>query len=201
MKKIFFTLLLLPLTSFALVEGRITYGGLVTQNAAKDACGALCSQEPPLLPLVGLGADVLISPPLTSYGIGLRYEKLSLSGSSGSIEAAAQIERVAVLLNYRMIDTIIHLGPIASFGISNQTSLKVTESSTPKVNYSSSTSDSASLGFEIGVKPLIVIPLAVGAEAGYQYLKVKNAKDSVNNTESNLDFSGAYLKLFLGLSF
>ncbi len=199
---LFVILNMTPLFSHGFAELRLTYGGLGTKDFATDACGSLCTTAlPGVLPLVGLGADVIISPPLTSYGFGLRYEKIGLTGSAGSLSVDAKVERIAALINYRIIDTIIHFGPIFSFGVSTQSSLSITNSGSDLVNYKSSISDSASAGIELSVKPLIIIPIIVGAEAGYEYLKIKNAHDNINNKDLDLDLSGVYLKVLLGLAF
>lgn len=196
-------ILLTPLASQAFIEARLTYGGLGAKDFASDACGNLCTSSniPAVVPFVGTGADVIVKIPFIPFGFGVRYEKIGIGTNSSTIEVSANIERVAGIINYRIIDTIIHAGPIATLGLSTKSQLKVTESGTPRVNYDSTTADSASVGFELGIKPLIIIPISVGAEAGYEILKIKNAKDSINNTTKDLDLSGTYLKVFLGLDF
>ena len=58
---------------------------------------------------------------------------------------------------------------------------------------------SYSLGLELEVKPLIIIPLIVGAEVGYMGFKWNDSKNSVDNTTKNIDMSGTYMKVFLGI--
>lgn len=189
-------------SSKAFVEIKANYGGLATKDFISATCGSACTGVPPAnVPLVGISADLIISPPLTAYGFGIRYEKLNISGTLAAVEATAQIERIAALVNYRFIDTILKIGPVFTVGISNQTQFKVIESGTTKANYTSTTSDSASAGLEIGIKPLIILPLILGVETGYQYLNIKNAIDSVGGSSKNIDLSGLYLKAYLGLSF
>lgn len=186
----------------ALVDVRVTYGGLGAKSFVADTCGSACTGTlPSITPFIGLGGDVIVSPPLFPFGFGLRYEKLGISASASGVEVSAEVERIAAILNYRIIDTILKIGPIMTVGISNQAKMKVTESGVIKADYSSSTSDSASVGLEVGIKPLIVIPLAVGAEAGYQYMKIKGAKDTQSTNNKDIDLSGVYLKAYVGLSF
>lgn len=201
-KIILFSLFFLPNLSHAMLDLRLTYGIITAKDQATDACGANCTSAlPSVVPFGGLGADAIISPPMTSFGFGVRYENLALKASASPVDVDAGIERIALIVNYRLIDTIIHLGPIFTYGISTKSKMNITESGTPRVDYSSSSADSLSAGLEVGIKPLIVVPLVIGAEAGYNYLKVKNATDSVHNTSTDMDFSGVYLKAFLGLSF
>ncbi len=203
LKLIALFVLLTPLTSQALVEARLTYGGLSPKEFAANACGALCttSQIPAVVPFMGTGADIIIKLPLIPFGFGLRYEKLGLGVNSSTIEVSANIEQVSAIINYRLIDTILHVGPIATVGFSHKSQLKITESGIPRADYDATNAQSASVGLEVGIKPLIIIPVAVGAEAGYRLLKIKDAKDSINNTTKDLDLSGGYLKIFLGLDF
>lgn len=189
-------------TTLALTELRLTYGVLGTKDFATEACGSYCSSTPPgAIPLTGLGADLIISPPLIPFGFGVRYEKVGLSAALSGISVDSSIERVAVLINYRFIDTIVHFGPILSLGISTQSDLKISDNGTPSVHYTSTTSDSASAGLELTVKPLIVIPISVGLEGGYQYLNVRKAVDSLHNNTKDIDLSGIYFKALLSLDF
>lgn len=203
LKLIALFIILTPLASQALVEARLTYGGLGSKDFAADACGALCTSGniPAVVPFMGTGADVIVKIPLIPFGFGVRYENLSIGASTSNAELSASIERVAAIINYRIIDTIVHIGPIATVGLTTKTKAKITESGINRADYDSSSAESASLGLEVGIKPLIVIPIAVGAEAGYHHLKIKNATNSVSSTTADLDLSGGYLKVFFGLDF
>ncbi len=203
LKMIALFILLTPVASQALVEARLTYGGLGSTDFATDACGALCTPGniPAVVPFMGTGADVIIKLPLIPFGFGVRYENLGIGATTSNAELSASIERVAAIINYRIIDTIVHIGPIATVGLTTKTKAKITESGITRADYDSSSAESASLGLEVGIKPLIVIPIALGAEAGYHHLKVKDATNSVSGSTADLDLSGGYLKVFLGLDF
>ena len=195
--------ILIPQLSWGLATLRATYTGLVSKDALKDACvGTTCAtNSPAMVPLYGLGADAIISLPLIPFGFGVRYENLGLSASSGSVEADAKLNRTALLINYRFIDTIIHFGLIGSFGLTHSGGMTVKVSNTNAVDYSGDNFTTYSLGAELEVKPLIVLPLVVGAEAGYMGANWKGAKDSVSSNTKDLDLSGTYAKLFIGLDF
>jgi hypothetical protein len=206
MKKLLSTLLvalLTPMSSFALFEARVTYGPYLTSgDPAGELCSgnALCSGTlPSKLPLPFMGVDALVKLPLIPFGFGLRYEKLTASGSSSNMEASASFNRTAVLVNYRLIDTILHVGPIFSYGISHSGGIEMKQNGTKILDYTASAGESYSVGLEVGIKPLIIIPLKIGAEAGISQFKFKDAKDSLGSAPKDINLSGNYLKVFLGL--
>ena len=192
---------LLPLSSNALFEARLTYGAVTSKDAISEACksGICGSSIPAMVPLGGMGADVIFSPPLTDFGFGLRYEKLELSATSGGLEGKLSMTRTAAVVNYRIINTILHLGPIFTYGLSHSGGLAMKLNGGGIMDYTGSKATSYSLGFEVGVKPLIIIPITIGAEAGIQSNKFEGMKDSLGGADKNVDLSGTYLKIFLGL--
>lgn len=198
----FITLLIAPLSAMALFEARATYGLQTAKQSATDICGNSCASPadaPSLVGLGGFGADVIITPPLFPVGLGMRYESMGISTSAGNFSAEVKATRTAFLLNYRLIDTIIHFGPIATYGLSHTGSADVKEGGTSKVDFSASKATSYSIGLELGVKPLIIIPITIGLEAGYLGYKYDDVTNSVDGSSKSLDLSGTYLKVFLGL--
>ncbi|MFN3697618.1 MAG: hypothetical protein ACK4VO_09260 [Pseudobdellovibrio sp.] len=201
MKKILLILILFPMSSWALLTARATYTGLVSKDALSEVCsGTSCAgQTPSMVPLYGLGADVIVKLPIIPIGFGVRYENLGLDATSGSIEGHAKLTRTAALINYRFIDTIIHFGVIGSYGISHSGNVSVKSGNTNVVDYNDGSFSTYTAGLELEVKPLIVLPLIVGAEAGYMSAKWNDAKDSIASTKKDVDLSGSYIKFFLGL--
>ena len=199
---LFMATVLLPISSWALLTARASYGLLTSKQDIAQLCQGSCTapgSAPGIVPTYGLGLDALVSLPLVPFGFGLRYEKQGLSASAGNIEASVNYTRTAILVNYRLIDTIIHFGPIASYGISHSGNFSIKENGVTKVDVTPSSLTSYSVGLELEVKPLIVIPLIVGAEAGYMGFKWNNSVNSVDSTSKNIDLSGTYMKVFLGL--
>jgi hypothetical protein len=192
-----------PLSSNALFEARLTYGTITSKDALTDVCNGtgVCGGGPipGMVPLVGMGADAIFSPPLTDFGFGLRYEKMELSASSSGLEGTLNMTRTAVIVNYRLFNTLIHLGPIFTYGLSHSGGLSMKLNNTGVLDYTGSKATSYSLGFEVGAKPLIVIPIKIGAEAGFQSTKFEGMTDSLGNASRDVDLTGPYLKLFLGL--
>jgi hypothetical protein len=201
-KIVFAALIAAPLSSFALFEARLTYGSLASKQELSSICQGSCaspSDAPGIIPTVGVGIDAIVELPMIPVGFGIRTEDMKLSASTSSIDAEIKFNRTAVLLNYRLIDTIVHFGPIASFGISHSGNMTLKEGGVTRVELAPTSLSSYSLGLELGVKPLVVLPLKLGAEAGYMSFKWGDVTNSVDSTVKDVDMSGYYLKVFLGL--
>lgn len=201
MKKLLLLVLLFPMSTWALFTARATYTGVVSKDALKDVCaGTTCEGvAPDMVPLYGLGADVIVKLPLIPIGFGLRTEKLGLDVSKNGVEGEAKLSRTAALINYRFIDTIIHFGLIGSYGLDHSAGIRVAQNGSNVVDYTGGSLKSYSLGLELEVKPLIIIPLIVGAETGVMNTKWSGATDSVGNASKDIDLSGTYIKFFLGI--
>lgn len=203
-KYLFILLLFHPLSAWALFEVRLTYGSLASQQDLQTICQGSCAapnNAPAIVPTFGMGIDAIVSLPLIPFGIGLRTEDMKLSAATSGIEADLKFNRTAVLINYRLIDTIVHFGPIASFGLSHSGSMNIKEAGNSVVELSPGALSSYSLGFELKVKPLIVIPISIGAEAGYMSFKWGDVTNTIDSSNKNIDLSGTYLKVLLGLDF
>jgi len=191
-----------PLSSWALFEARATVGATQANPDLQKICSGSCTNSanaPTATYVPGVGLDAIVKLPLIPFGFGIRYEGIKLTGDSSTINAEIKYTRTAVLVNYRLIDTIVHFGPIASYGVSHTGSMTVKESGNTVVDLSPTTMSSYSIGLELEVKPLIVIPIIVGAEAGYMSHKWTDVTNSIDNTKKDVDLSGTYIKVFLGL--
>src|SRR5438132_206416 len=121
LKLAFVVMVLAPFTSHALVEGRLSYGSLVSGASLKDICQGSCTapdSAPAIVPTFGAGLDIIVSLPMIPFGFGLRTEDMKLSASESGIDAEIKYNRTAAIINYRLIDTIVHFGPIATIGMS-----------------------------------------------------------------------------------
>lgn len=191
-----------PLSSWALFEARATLGATQAKPDLQSICNGSCTNpggvaDAAYVPSVGI--DALVKLPLIPFGFGLRYEGIKLKGDNSTSETEIKYSRTAILVNYRLIDTIVHFGPIASYGISHTGNMTVKESGSTKIDLSPSSVSSYSIGLEVEVKPLIVLPLIVGAEAGYMGHKWNDVNNVIDNTKKDIDLSGTYIKVFLGL--
>lgn len=196
-------LLILPQVSHSIVTLRGSYGGLLSEKIKlNELCQGSCTnaQNAPStsLPNIGFGADAIIKIPFFPFGLGVRYEKLGLKADSNGIVGESDLTRTAAIINYRFIDTIIHFGIIGTYGINHSGSMTIKENTNLVMDLKPGKIESVSLGLELEVKPLIVLPLIVGAEAGYQMYKWNQTVNSVNSTTKDMDLSGPYVKVFLG---
>lgn len=191
-----------PLSSWALFEARVTAGVTQAKPDIQSICGTSCttpSNAPDSTYVPGAGFDAIVKLPLIPFGFGVRYEGIKLTGENSSMTTEVKYSRTAVLVNYRLIDTIVHFGPIASYGISHTGSMAIKEGGVTRVDISATSISSYSVGLELEVKPLIVIPIIVGAEAGYMGHKWNGVTNSIDNSKTDVDLSGTYIKVFIGL--
>lgn len=191
-----------PLSSWALFEVRGTLGATQAKPDLPAICGSSCADPNSLgdaTYVPGVGIDAILKLPLIPFGFGIRYEGIKLKGDTATTTTEVKYSRTAILINYRLIDTIVHFGPIASYGISHTGSLSIAEGGSTRVDMSPSSVSSYSIGLEVEVKPLIVVPLIVGAEAGYMSHKWNDVTNTIDNSKKDVDLSGTYIKVFLGL--
>ncbi len=191
-----------PLSSWALFEARATVGATQANPDIQSICSGSCgspSTAAGATYVPGVGLDAIVSLPLIPIGFGVRYEGIKLTGDNASSSTEIKYTRTALLLNYRLIDTIVHFGPIASYGLSHTGNLTIKENGTTKVDLAPSSMTSYSVGLELEVKPLIVIPLIVGGEVGYMSFKWNGVTNSIDNSKKDVDLSGTYMKIFLGI--
>lgn len=195
-------IIFLSSAAHALIDIRLHYGLLASKQNLEEICtGCLTpANAPDIAPSYGLGVDAIVSPPLLNWGFGLRYENLGFSTSSNNIEAKLSNVRTALIVNYRFIDTLMFLGPIATYGLSHSGQLEITDNGAKILDYNSGSASSWSIGLEGGLK---LIAFLVGAEVGYQDLRWNNAKSTANNTtiEKDINLSGSYAKIHLGFGF
>jgi hypothetical protein len=182
-------------TANALVEARLTYGALGSKPDLATIYNGTTS-VPAVAPNMGVGFDALFIVPIIGIGGGIRYENLGFTASSGGLEYKSQATRTSLLVNWRLIDTIMYLGPIASVGMAHTNSMKWSEGSN-RAEFSPGASESLTVGLEGGVG---LLGFLVGAEAGYQSMKWKSMKDSTGTFTNtpDLDMSGTYFKVILG---
>ena len=192
-------LLILCLLAFnsahALFEARLTYGVLASKPDLASIYNGSTS-VPAVAPNAGIGFDAIFVVPIIGIGGGLRYENMGFNASSGSLEYKSQVTRTSLIVNYRLINTLIYLGPIATLGMSHSNSMKWKEGAA-SADFSPDSASSYSMGLEAGVG---LMGFIVGAEAGYQNMKWNKVKDATGTFTGtpDLDMSGTYVKIVLG---
>ncbi|MDG0815666.1 hypothetical protein [Bdellovibrio svalbardensis] len=190
----------LPQEAKALVDLRLNYGLLGSNTDLGPLCPTCGGSVPSIVPTYGLGADVVVSLPIPLVpNFGLRYEDMGLTASGSGVDIKEKYTRTSLLLSYHIIDTLIYLGPIVTYGLSHSVSLKATENGTVKSDFGGGTQTSYSIGLEGGTHLAGVI---VGGEIGYMDFRWKNAVDSTGNVSTqDINMSGTYLKIAVGYSF
>nr|WP_295900560.1 hypothetical protein [uncultured Bdellovibrio sp.] len=191
--------ILLSSQAHALFEARVSYGLLATNADLGPLCPTCSAPAPSIVPTYGLGADAILTLPIPLIpGVGIRYENMGLTASSGGVDFKADYTRTALILNWRPIDNFIYLGPILTYGISHTTKLKAEDGGVKKADFSADSVKSYSVGLEGGLK---LIGFSVGAEIGYLDFRWNDAKDSTGNAPTqDINMSGTYAKFILGFS-
>ena len=199
----FVTTLYISIPAHALLgDFRITYGNISGKpNKYNDAYFNF-ADGPKISSQNYLGADAILILPMMPLGIGLRYESAKDEDTAFAETIKYSITRLALILNYRIINTGIYLGPIATYGLSHQLKFEIP---TDLNKLDSDNSRSYSIGVEGGVK---VGLFRIGAEAGqttlvFDDIKNINGAPATKNglAVDKLDFSGAYYKVHLGFGF
>lgn len=172
------SVLLITAQSHALFEARLGYG--INTLSDKTYQGVDFKQ------MSGFNLDAIVEPPfITDLGIGLRYEMMSMDhGSSAKVD----MDRLSLLVNYRIIDFFAYFGPIATYAITNTAKYKVGSASTDldeKATYS--------VGLEGGVNLGL---FSVGAELGKMFGKFTLPADG-----STIDIGSIYIKVLAGVGF
>lgn len=183
--------------ALAIVEARVTYGALSSSpDLAKVDVSSGASAIPSAAANYGVGADLLIIVPFLGLGGGLRYENMGFKINSNGFAYKTTTTRTSLLLNYRLIDTLLYLGPIFSYGISHSNNMTASYANNA-ADMSPDSASSYTAGLEVGAK---LGGFILGAEMGYQSFKWDKMTDKNNfiTTTPDLDMSGSYFKIALG---
>lgn len=176
MKQLIFCLAFLGLTyqAQAIVEVRAGYGF----GAFDDDDYQNLEQED----LSGFNVDAIVSPPLifSGFGFGLRYETMTFDLGASEDD----YNRIAAIVNYRIIDTFLHVGVIATYALDEEVDRNGTTLDADGASYSLGAEASVSLGL-----------IRVGAEIGQHFAEFENPGNP------NLDLSHIYAKVLVGVGF
>lgn len=190
--------LLVSAPAFAIIEARLTYGLLASSPKFDDLYSTASTNSAPVVANGGLGGDVLVFVPLTGWGFGLRQENLGLDASANKVDLKSSANRTALLVSYRFINTLLHVGTNFSYGISHSNSFEITDgNSSTSYKWSPDSASSYSAGVEVGVG---LGTFVLGGELGYESLKWNKMKDSTGTSTNtpDIDMSGTYTKVYLG---
>jgi len=143
-------------------------------------------------------ADLIFHLPVIPMTLGVRYEQASQKKSGPSSDWKLDVNDLALLVDLRLINSKIYLGPIVSIGYP-WADLKFNNSGSSESHHLNSQQLSYSGGAEAGV---YLGPFLIGAEAGYKSIHLKGSGSSSGNTvNANVDLDGFYGKALIGLTF
>ena len=128
----------------------------------------------------------------------MRYENLGSTASGSGLDFKSVATRSALIVNYRLWNTGLHIGPLFTYGLSHTNGMTVTATDVPAgYDWKPAASSSYSLGFEAGVA---LGTLLIGAEFGQETMKWDKMTDALGSSSStpNTDMSGTYAKIFFG---
>lgn len=180
----------------AIFEVKAGYGTLASKVDMSSFYSGPSSNLPGAVPTAGLTLDARVVIPFVGLGVGLRTENQKISYDSSVLGISNSFTRTSLVLNYRLIDTLVHFGPIVTIGMSHGNELKLTGGGQTLANVSSSSVTSNSVGLELSAG---ILGITAGAELGYMNMKYKGATDSLHTgTSLDLDMSGNYMKLLVG---
>ena len=133
------------------------------------------------------GLDAIVSLPLIPFVFGGRYESFNSKEETPSLgEEKVTLSRISGLVGYRLLDTLMYVGALGTFGLIHDGDIEIAGVSTDlEMDFS------ASVAAEAGVK---LNSFIIGAELGYFLGRDKDQGD-------NYDFNGVYGKVHLGYDF
>jgi hypothetical protein len=179
--------------SWALIETRLSWGksngSPVDINSVSDA--------PSLSKVAGFGLDgsIQILGPLS---LGIRYESLEDKQAEPSsalpISYKFSLDRVSLLSNIRVFDSWIFVTLVGTLGVSHNQNYEVENSIVIDTLVATKIS-SRSYGVELGLKMKYFL---FGFELGNSSITLQQFNNTINGS---VDFSGAYIKTFMGVAF
>ncbi len=182
------TTLMMTFNADAIVELRAGYGVNTPADNSVTSTASLSTMS-------GFNLDGIVELPMVPFGFGLRYESMGMDVETASANYASDMERISLLVNYRIIDMFLYFGVIGTIGFSNE----VTINNIPTVQVPTGTdlTYDADLTYSVGVEGGVTFGLLmIGGELGYNIAKYENT----SNDPSEVDFDGVYAKILVGVS-
>lgn len=193
---------LLPTRASALIELKGAYS-LFNTNPS-DLNDSFAGQ-PKIDQMQAISFDVMGRVPTMPVGLGVRHEMFSRDETGPSVKSKIDWKRTSILVNKRLIDTGIYLGPVATVSFASDFKYR-SENGLVKNNYKTEATMTATAGVEAGFKTML---LSAGVEAGYLYAPMGHLRDSTtgadflngNGQKVDVNLSGPYLRATVGFGF
>lgn len=187
--------------SQALVELKAGYSQFTTSPSSLND---QFSGNPKISQMQAISFDVMGNVPLMPVGLGVRHEMFSRKESDGGLSSEIDWKRTSILVNKRLIDTVMYLGPVATVSFASDFKYS-SDSGATTTNYKTESQLTATAGVEAGFKLAL---LSLGAEIGYLHAPVGELRDSAgvavtdgNGSKINVDLSGPYMRASVGFGF
>ena len=191
---------MLSAPAHALVELK---GGYSSHTVSPSSLDAAFSGVAKVNQLQSISADIMARVPLMPVGLGLRHEMLSFKGDQGGTSSKIDWKRTSVIVNKRLVDTGMYLGPIATFAMTNDFKYSITTNNVT-TTYKTEAQLNGTLGVEAGIKLLLV---SLGVEAGYMHAPLGNLRTDTgveylnNGQKVDVTMSGPYFRGTIGFGF
>lgn len=198
---VFCGIFLIAKPAHALIEVKGGYSQLTVSPGSLNDQFPLA---PEIKQLQSISVDVMANVPLMPVGLGVRYEMLKRNETAGTSGSQVDWKRTSILVNKRLIDTLMYLGPIFTVSVASDFKYESTVAGVAS-NYKTESAFNATAGVEAGLKLLL---FRIGAEVGYLYAPMGELKTSagvpVTNASGNkvtFDMSGPYARVTAGFGF
>lgn len=122
------------------------------------------------------------------FGVGLRNEWLNTKGSNGGVNGEIDATNLTLLVDFRILDNWVYLGPIAGNGYPSGEITGFGGSTTDLDSSNPTYTLAAEAGFKLG-------RVIVGGELGYTNLRLETGDGS-----TSVDLSGMYGKIMAGIA-
>lgn len=160
--------------------------------------------NPKISQMQTLSFDVMGNVPLMPVGLGVRHETFKRSETAGAFGSTIDWSRTSILVNKRLIDTLVYVGPIATVGVASDFKYRSSANGVT-TDYKTESQFTATVGVEAGAKLLLV---RLGAEVGYLYAPMGELKTSAGvpvtdagGSKVTFDLSGPYVRVVAGFGF
>jgi len=145
-----------------------------------------------------LNLDLLAKFPLLPLGIGVRLERGqdsedTVDSNNNGTDYDLKYTRYALLVNWRILNTLVYLGPIGTIGLHSGELETLVLSNTSTTDLDGD-GPSITVGVEAGV---ILKKFLLGLEGGYQHIKFKSGTSG----GAKADLSGPYIRALAGIRF
>ncbi len=195
------TMLSIAPTAHALIEVK---GGYSLHTSSPAGLNDQFSSFPKITQLQSISFDAMGNVPLLPVGVGVRHETLKRNETANGLGSEVNWSRTSILVNKRFIDTLIYLGPIATFSVASD--FKYTsKNGVTTTKYKTDSQLNATIGLEAGAKLTI---MRIGAEIGYHYAPMGELKTDAGVPVTNgsgekvtFDMSGPYARVVVGVGF